>query len=447
MPSMPRYDALVVGGGLAGIAVATLLAKRGQRVALIEPRPEWGGCSPDRRVGGVTVTLGPRAVVGHERLGWADAYFEAVGLSLALMVREGATFKRDALQLIWEPHRITMSQSRGEFTEELRREYRVGEPEVAALLADLDAVYQVLAIRLDPSPTADTAPSLARLRALAAARAFAARFGALSPSEYVRARGLAPAFAAYLACWRGASVIDGEPSGPWLFRAALAHRGLVSLPDGRAAVCRLLVSRLQSLGGEVLRTPVVGVGTGQQPFVETDGSRMSARALIINARHEPRGSTPPQKRIPLTTAAFTVPSACVPDAMGAYLLVGTGAETWSLARRRKQDPGSAHDLLTASYRGGVDGREAQRISERVGAFFPFADGQVTLVGAVQDDEVPDPVDPKLLESVSWRARRSEWVQAARSPVWWLPDVTPPWLGDAHEYRAALALDRVVRQAK
>jgi hypothetical protein len=209
----------------------------------------------------------------------------------------------------------------------------------------------------------------------------------------------------------------------------------------------LLASRLQSLGGEVLRTPVVAVGTGQEPFVETDGYRISTRAVIINASYEPRESTQLGNRIPLITAGYTVPSSCVPEAMGPYLWMGDGAETWSLARRRNEGGGSAHDLLTVSYRGRANGRDPERISERVAEFFPFAAGQVKFAGAVRGDEVPDPVDPKLVESVSWRARRSEWVQAARSRVWWLPDVSLPWLGDAREYRAALALDRVVRESR
>jgi phytoene dehydrogenase-like protein len=226
---------VVVGGGLSGIAAATWLAKRGKRVLLVEPRAEWGGCFPDQRLGGVTVSFGPRTVTGHERLGWADAYFEAIGLSLSLLVREGKTFKREPIQLIWGPHRLTMGQQRADFAEELRREYRVGEPDVSALLADLDALYDALAVRMDPSPSADTGSSLARLRGLAAARAFSARFGTLAPAEYVRARGLARAFSAYLESWRGALAVEGDPAGAWLFRTALVHRGLVSLPGDEPA--------------------------------------------------------------------------------------------------------------------------------------------------------------------------------------------------------------------
>ncbi len=444
MPSAPRYDVVVVGGGLSGIAAATWLAKRGRRVLLVEPRAEWGGCFPDQRLGGVTVSFGPRIVTGHERLGWADAYFEAIGLSRALLVREGATFAREAIQLIWGPRRLTLGQQRADFAEELRREYRVNEPEVAALLADLDAIYDALAIRMDPAPAADTRASLARLRALAGARAFAARFGALAPAAYVRARGLADAFAAYFESWRGALAVEGDPAGAWLFRTSMAHRGLVSLPAGRAAVCRLLVARFQALGGEVIRTPVLAVGAGREPFLETDGRRISAQALIINARCRPGTQTRDQPHGAVSTASYTVPTHCVPEAMGAYLLVTDGTDTWSLARRRHEGTGgAATDRLEVSYRGQPTGRDADLMRERVAALLPFAAEQVKSSGAARHDETPDPVDPKLWEAVSWRVRRADWVQAARAPVWWLPDECAPWLGDAREYRAALTLTPVV----
>jgi glycine/D-amino acid oxidase-like deaminating enzyme len=444
MPSPPRYDVVVVGGGLAGIATATWLVKRGRRVALVEPRPEWGGTFADQRLGGLTVSVGPRVAVSHERQGWADAYFEAIGLSLPLLVREGTTFKREALQVLWGPRRLTIGQQRTEVAEELRREYRVGDQDVAALFADLDAVYDVLAIRLDPPPSGDTKPSLARLRGLAAARAFSARFGALAPAEYVRARRLAQELAAYLESWRSALAVDGDSAGAWLFRTALVHRGLVSLPGGRAAVCRLLVAKFQTFGGEVLRTPVTAVGTGREPFVETDGRRLHTQALVINARRRPGVSASHGPGVSMTTAAYTVPAICVPEAMGNHLLVADGPDLWSVARGRSEAAGgSAHDLLTLSLRASAAGRDFNRISQWAEALMPFAAGQVVFAGAVRDDEVPDPLEAKLWESVSWRAGGDGWKQVSRSPVWWLPDESPPWLGDASEYRVALRINRVV----
>lgn len=42
---MPKYDALVIGGGINGLTCATALAKRGIRTILIEQRDEVGGCA------------------------------------------------------------------------------------------------------------------------------------------------------------------------------------------------------------------------------------------------------------------------------------------------------------------------------------------------------------------------------------------------------------------
>jgi hypothetical protein len=300
---------------------------------------------------------------------------------------------------------------------------------------------------LDPSPSAEKGTSLARLRALAAARAFTARFGALAPAEYVRARRLAQEFAAYLESWRGALALDGDPAGAWLFRTALVHRGLVSLPGGRAAVCRLLVSKFQTLGGEVFRSPVTAVGAGREPFVETDGRRLHAHAVIINSRRPLGVPAPHESGVRMTTAAYTVPVTCVPEAMGPYLLVEDGADLWSLAGRRNEAAGGlAQDLLIASYRETANGRDAGRLRERLEALLPFAAGHLAFSGSVRDDEVPDSMDPKLCESLSWRSRGNGWRQVARSSVWWIPDEGTAWLGDAQEYRTALTIDSVVRAA-
>jgi phytoene dehydrogenase-like protein len=445
MPPAARYDAVVVGGGLAGVATATLLAKRGRRVALCEPRPAWGGTSAEQRLGGATVGLGPRAVVGHERMGWADTYFEAVGMSLPLMMREGATFRRDPVQLVWGAHRMALTVDRGEVVEELRREYRVATPEVGALLADLDAAYDVLAPRVDPSPFEDAGPAWPRLRRAAAARTFAARFGGLSASDYARARSVSAALVPYLDAWRIAWSSDGDVPENWVFRTALAHRGVVSLAGGIAGVSALLASRFEAHGGDVLRTPVTAIDAGAKPFVETDARRLDARALIVNARRRP-GVAPTQHGWrPMTAAVFSVPSACVPDAMAAYLLVTDGSETWSLARQRVETGGSAsREALVVSCRGRLDGRDAARLAGRLESLMPFAAGQLTFEGMFCDEDVPEPADPKLWGEVSWRARRFGWEQAGRTPVWWLEDKSAPWLGDAGPYRTALAVDRLLR---
>lgn len=444
MPPSSRYDAVIVGGGLAGVATAALLAKRGRRVALCEPRPSWGGAWAARRLGAVTVVPGPRAVVGHERMGWADRYFEAIGLSLPLMTREGATFCRDAVQVIWGPHRVTLTSDRGEIAEELRREYRAGPSDVAALWTDLDAAHDALASRVDPSPVEESDPAWSRLRRAAAARSFASRFGGVSASDYARARNLAGVLVPYLEAWRVAVSSEGDAPEGWLFRTALAHRGLVVLPGGIADVCALLASRFEAHGGEVIRTPVVAVGGGSAPFVETDGRRLTAPAVIVNARRPP-GTEGAGAASVINTAAFSVPSSWVPDAMAGYLLAIDGAETWSLARRHVETTGTVpSEALTVSCRGRLGGRDETGFAERVVALMPFAEGRLTFEGVTRDEDAPEPVDAKTWGEASWRVRRFGWAQAGRTPVWWVADASDPWLGDAGAYRAALAVDRLVR---
>jgi hypothetical protein len=377
-------------------------------------------------------------------MGWADRYFEAIGLSLPLMMREGATFRRDAVQVIWGPHRLTLTSDRGEIAEELRREYRAGTSDVAALWTDLDAAHDALASRVDPSPVEESDPAWSRLRRAASARSFASRLGGLSVSGYARARNLAGVLVPYLEAWRVAVSSEGDAPESWLFRTALAHRGLVVLPGGIADVCALLASRFEAQGGEVIRTPVVAVGGGSAPFVETDGRRLAARAVIVNARCRP-GTAGAGLPSVVSTAAFSVPSSCVPDAMAGYLLAIDGSEVWSLARRRAEAAGPASsEALTVSCRGRVEGRDATGLAERVVELVPFAEGRLAFEGLIRDEDAPEPVDMKAWGEASWRARRFGWVQAGRTPVWWVADASDPRLGDAGAYRAALAVDRVIR---
>ncbi|MFZ5874984.1 MAG: FAD-dependent oxidoreductase [Nitrospirota bacterium] len=444
MPPSSRYDAVIVGGGLAGVATAALLAKRGRRVALCEPRPSWGGVCAARRVGAAGILPGPRVAVGHERMGWADRYCESIGLSLPIMTREGGTFRRDAMQVIWGAHRLTVTSDRGEIAEELRREYRAVPSDVTALWADLDTVCETLSSRMEPSPIDESGPSWPRLRRAASARAFVSRFGGASTSEYAASRNLPVALVPYLDAWRSAVSSPGDAPEAWLYRVASAHRGLVALPGGLADVCALLASRFEAHGGEVIRTPVTAVGGGSDPFVETDGRRLTARAVILNSRCRP-GTDGSEASPVISTAAFTVPSSCVPDAMAAYLLVSEGSETWSLARRRMEAAGgSSTDALTVSCRGRLDGKDAKALEERLVELMPFAEGRVAFDGIIRDEDAPEPADLKAWREASWRARRFGWTQAGRTPVWWIADASDPWLGDASAYRTALAVDRIVR---
>ncbi len=46
----PRYDAIVIGGGVNGLTCATLLAKNGVHTLLLEQRAELGGCASEGEI-------------------------------------------------------------------------------------------------------------------------------------------------------------------------------------------------------------------------------------------------------------------------------------------------------------------------------------------------------------------------------------------------------------
>jgi phytoene dehydrogenase-like protein len=60
-----RTDAVVVGGGLAGLIAAAKLAQAGRRVILLEQSKQPGGRAATNSTGGVHFNLGPRALYCH----------------------------------------------------------------------------------------------------------------------------------------------------------------------------------------------------------------------------------------------------------------------------------------------------------------------------------------------------------------------------------------------
>ncbi len=56
-----RVDTAIVGGGLAGLTAAMVLAQAGQHVAVFEKSNEFGGRARSDRHHGFTFNLGPHA--------------------------------------------------------------------------------------------------------------------------------------------------------------------------------------------------------------------------------------------------------------------------------------------------------------------------------------------------------------------------------------------------
>ena len=81
------FDAVVVGGGLAGLAVATLLARQGKRVQLIERRDKLGGrARSQQHEAGFVLNQGPHALY---RGGEAEAVLRLLDVPLPRRVVPG----------------------------------------------------------------------------------------------------------------------------------------------------------------------------------------------------------------------------------------------------------------------------------------------------------------------------------------------------------------------
>jgi len=94
----PAVDVVVAGGGLAGLAAATYLARGGQRVVLFEKARQVGGRAMTRTTGGFHLNMGPHALYGG---GQAELVLRELGVTYsgrkvstagALALRDGVVY-------------------------------------------------------------------------------------------------------------------------------------------------------------------------------------------------------------------------------------------------------------------------------------------------------------------------------------------------------------------
>ncbi|WP_261129732.1 NAD(P)/FAD-dependent oxidoreductase [Bacillus sp. Marseille-Q3570] len=93
---MESYDVAIIGGGVAGLTAAIMLANEGQRVILFEKSPEFGGRSQTINKNGVYMNLGAHALY---KGGEAMRIFNELGITI-----KGAQPTTDSAQAIWKNH-------------------------------------------------------------------------------------------------------------------------------------------------------------------------------------------------------------------------------------------------------------------------------------------------------------------------------------------------------
>ncbi len=114
---MPKYDAVILGAGVAGCAVAALLAKAGKRVLITDPAKEPGGSSASVELQGIRFSGWPMCTYGFEEGGAWHSMLREIGLP------QSAGGPGTSYQVALPGRRITVSPDPGATLEELRREY------------------------------------------------------------------------------------------------------------------------------------------------------------------------------------------------------------------------------------------------------------------------------------------------------------------------------------
>src|SRR5689334_18476887 len=72
VPSRAMHDAIVVGGGLAGVSAARELRRQGREVLLLEARDRLGGRTWTSRFGETPIELGGGWVHWHQPHTWSE---------------------------------------------------------------------------------------------------------------------------------------------------------------------------------------------------------------------------------------------------------------------------------------------------------------------------------------------------------------------------------------
>ena len=114
---MPKYDIACIGAGISGLATATLLAKTGKTVCLIDPADRPGGCIAPQELAGFRYAPGPPITYGFEPGGILQKLFADLGLPVS------ATSPCSGYQVVMPDHRISVSGDLQETLDELCREF------------------------------------------------------------------------------------------------------------------------------------------------------------------------------------------------------------------------------------------------------------------------------------------------------------------------------------
>ena len=139
---MPRFDVIVVGGGLGGLLCANLLAKEGKNVALVEKNPRLGGCLQSFMRDNVVFNTGLNYT---ESLGSGEVlrrYFEFFDLMEGLHLRQMDVDGFEKISFADDPHEYPFAQGHDNFVECLSRYYPSQRSALQAYISKIKSVCE-----------------------------------------------------------------------------------------------------------------------------------------------------------------------------------------------------------------------------------------------------------------------------------------------------------------
>ena len=128
---MPKYDLIVVGAGLGGLAASALLSRKSKKVVVVEPGKVVGGALGTVEKNDFVFPTGPILSFGFERGGTFQELYETLGIP------HSASVLSPCYQVALPDRRITVYAEASETLEELRREFPGEIDTIAKFYQDL----------------------------------------------------------------------------------------------------------------------------------------------------------------------------------------------------------------------------------------------------------------------------------------------------------------------
>lgn len=239
-PSRHVYDVIVFGGQIGGALCAALLAKRKQRVLLVE----HDGLGAGYEHQGFLLPFAPFVVPPLRSMPAAEEAFNELGLTTQLqrMLR----LHQPDLQLVLPRHRIDLYREEPKRLAELRREFGNTGEEVDKAIAQTAALHEASDPFFKSSEPLPPEGMMERWRFKSRAKEFPSLeapppLTGDDPASHLL-RGLTP-FLTYVDEATGAA--QSRP-------LSQALKGPGRLPQGREGLREVLLKRLAELGGDVL---------------------------------------------------------------------------------------------------------------------------------------------------------------------------------------------------